>query len=219
MPQHIIGGLVESHHSLGNKQGLRFSAGVGMAPTFRLNYLQPFDEFFHRDNPAGSYVGARLEWLPDAIGEDTVGLIGSHAEVRAVRPDLLFGSHVDYGVYGAFFSLSAGPSRAIGAFYRLELDSDGPSAEHPERHVSWYLQYDLSLGSRVTLFARQEDTSGTLGSLYLAQFPNVVARRSLAGARWQLPRKNALSLEVSRNTDRLAHIYTETRIQWSAALP
>jgi hypothetical protein len=85
--------------------------------------------------------------------------------------------------------------------------------------VAGYLQYDYSLAASTTLYARHELLSNANSSTYLAQFPNVMTRRSLAGLRWQLHTKNALSLELSRNATMWSAAFTEARIQWSAALP
>jgi hypothetical protein len=218
-PQHISGVLFESQFSAGNESGWRISAGIGAAPQLQDDRLYPIGVFSDYGAAAGTNASVRLEWLPDQVGEDTVGLVGAHTELATNRSDNLFLPHVDYNLLGAFFSFGRARLRTIGAIYVIDVRTDSHVPPNQGKHVAGYLQLDYEIGADLTVFARHENLSDAKGWTYLEQFPNPLVRRSLAGLRWQVGDRNALSLEFDYNNALNSDAYTEARIQWSAALP
>ena len=181
--------------------------------------LVPVGVFSGHDAAAGVNTSVRLEWLPDQVGEDTVGLVGAHAELATNRTDNLFMPHIDYNLVGAFFSFGRARLRAIGAVYVIDLYTESQVPPDQGKHVAGYLQLDYALGADHTVFVRHENLSNATGWTYLEQFPNPLVRRTLAGLRWQVGRRNALSVEFDRSNTLYSDAYTEVHIQWSAALP
>jgi len=219
VPQHVTGVLGEWQHSLTSGRGLRISAGYGSAPTLRDGRLDPFDQFGRRRLASSAHASVRLEWLPDAAGETSIGLVASHAELVVRRTDQRFGTGLEHGLYGVFYNLARARSRAIGALYVMELGGRGAAALGTQRHLASYLQYEFEASPRVSLYARHEQITGVRRSAYLGEFPEVTPRCLLVGSRLQVGRRNALSAELARRAMAGPGTYTELRLQWSAAVP
>jgi hypothetical protein len=218
LPHHIIGVLFESQRALGTTAALRTSASLGVAPTLNGAQLVPFDPFGGHSTDNRLHSAIRLEWLPDAVGEDTLGVVASHSDVRSGAPGAAADDETSYQTYGAFFSVSTGRARTLGAYYDLRLSTDLPVLQHKEQHAAWYLQVDYSASTQYTLFAREERSPVFKHLATARQLPGSQSR-SVGGLRWQLSARNALSAEVSRNSSSSIRSFTELRLQWSAAFP
>ncbi|MFO1401015.1 MAG: hypothetical protein U1F30_07355 [Steroidobacteraceae bacterium] len=219
MPQHVTGALGEWQHSLASGTGLRLSLGFGSAPTLRDDGLDPYDHFGGRRIASSAHGAVRLEWLPDAAGEDSVGLVASHGELVVQRADALFGAGIEHGVYGLFFNATRARAHVIGTFYGIELHGPGTATLGRQHHLASYLQFEFAASERLTLYARHEQITGLRQSAYLREFPRTMPRRILAGARLELGRRNAVSVEVARRATLSAGSFGELRLQWSAAIP
>lgn len=218
LPQHITGALFESLIPLEGGGAWRVAAGVGLAPTLVDDRLEPHN-VFDGDEPKDPHASLRLEWLPDQLGENTLGLVASHSEVAVVRDDSLFGSKLRIQTLGGFFSLEASQLRAVASLNLIRTDGLGSNGSQQESHFAGYLQGEYSPIPAVTIFARHEFIDSESESAYIALFPDSPSHRTLGGARWQVSPRNALSMEVSHNRTVDSRSFNEARMQWSAVVP
>jgi hypothetical protein len=218
LPQHIVGGMVESLITTSGSAGWRISASGGLSPRIDNNRLRPYVPFQGTD-AALTHASLRLEWLPDALGEDVAGVVLSRTRMR--RDDALVapGPPVTVRVAGVFANLGKGNLRALG---NLMLLDTGGSAVAPLRfrsHLAGYVQLEVEVPSGTILFARHELLTHSQGSAYLALVDAPPARRTVAGGRIPLGLRNALSLELAHSKSQSAGTTRELRLQWSAAIP
>lgn len=216
LPHHIVGGMVESLIPTAGADAWRISAAAGIPPLIDGVELQPYVPF-QRDKSRLTHASVRLEWLPDAFGEDVVGVVASHTRMRHENP--LASSPVTVRMVGLFANLGMSRVRALGNLMLLDTSGSTVAPLRFRRHLSGYLQLEAEARAGLTLFARQEVLSNVRDSAYLALLTAPPVRRTIAGARAQIGLRNAISIELSRSRLHAPMTVREARLQWSAAFP
>jgi hypothetical protein len=222
IPQHLVGGLLETQRVLGESAGLRFSLGVGAGSVLTQDGFEPLHIF--KTNQSGHKLSwaARLAWFPDFVGATSAGLLlGSH-KINVVDAGLTaaYGTQqIDEREFGAYVDWNADPWRVIGTAYYVNLDFDRSNVRRKERFGAGYIQTERQLPRNITLFARHENSSKAGDSLFVAvQRDNFNLRRTAVGVRWDFAHRQALTVETAR-TRTLAARFNEYRLQWSAVVP
>jgi hypothetical protein len=222
LPQHVMGLLVESQFAAGQRGAWRTSAGYGISPRLEAKELVPTSVtslVSKGRQGSGPHASIRIEWLPDPVGEDAVGIMASSADTTVDRTDNLFGPRIRIDTVGAYFSKTAGLLRTTAAIYSVHVRMPYVANAAPEHHVAGYVQADYSLRENTTPYARHENLSNALNSSYLNLHERAFVRRNIVGVRQQLSRNSAVSIELSRNSPLHSRPFSELRLQWSAALP
>jgi hypothetical protein len=225
LPQHITGAAVDSRHSVGADGSIDISAGVGAAPNLNGDQLQPID--VAGPNPGRHGLGsmARVAFLPEATGTNTVGLLAARDVVYASGPAtaaLLHAAGATLTVVGGFSDWTGEPWHASIALYQIDVALMQTSRR--ENFTSGYLQVERQLPARLTAYGRLEDSARMQASTYVAVFDehsrdlDVALRRGLTGLRWDYAHHQALNAELSRIVSFEGHA-VEFRLQWTAALP
>jgi hypothetical protein len=222
LPQHFAGVLVEYSHSLRSGAGIRAALGAGAAAALGQTSLRPsdLDDALH-----GHKLGlsARIDWLPDALGDTSMGVVAGHSEIAlepgAEGPAAPAVDHFDLTTFGAYIDMRWRATRGIGAIYRITsaLGSD----TRPDTHHlwSWYVQWERAVARDWQLYARYERTDDATHSFYFRRFAQLIERRALSGVRWDLHARHALTLEYGRVGILGAGRSNEIALQWSAVLP
>ena len=219
LPQHNVGLLYETEFAGRSDSLWRLSTSFGLAPTLKPHELEDIAPFTGTYRGAGTTTSARIEWLPRAVGEDSLGLVVSRSQINADYRPAGARTRLDLEMLGGFLTLHRERLRGLAVVYLLDFrNTNADATPIRERHLAGYAQLDFELSEYLTLYGRQEDSSARR-SAYLSQFPMAAARRTLAGARYQIGRWNALSLEVSRRTPFNGNTFGEVRAQWSAVIP
>jgi hypothetical protein len=216
LPHHIVGGLVESFIPTSGEDAWRISLSAGLPPRVDGSELKPFVPF-HGNKADLTHASLRLEWLPDALGEDVIGIVASHTRMR--HEDPLTSAPVTVRMAGLFANLGTERVRALGNLMWIDTKGSAVAPLRFRRHVAGYLQLEAEAAPSITLFARHEVLTHVLDSAYLAGLNAPPVRRTLAGARAQIGLRNAVSLELSRSRLHTALKLREVRLQWSAAFP
>lgn len=215
LPHHIVGGLVESLIPTAGADAWRVSLSTGFAPRVESRQLEPFVPF-EKDGADFTHASARLEWLPDALGEDVIGMVASTTRMR--REGSLTASPITLRTAGLFASLGTDRVRALGNVVLLHTTGTTQAGLEFRNHMAAYLQLEAEPRSDVTLFARQELLTNVRNSAYLAELTAPPARRTVVGTRAQFGLRNAVSLELSRSRFP-GSTRRDLRLQWSAAFP
>jgi hypothetical protein len=160
-----------------------------------------------------------LEWLPDALGEDVVGIAVSRTRLRRDESLIAAGTPVTLRTAGVFANLGTDRLRVLGNLSLIDTDGNAVAPLRFRRHVAGYLQVESEAHSGLTLFARQELMTHEGDSAYFAILDPTPTRRAVAGARQQFGLRNAVSLELARSRQRSGDKLQEIRVQWSAAFP
>lgn len=217
VPQHLEGLLLDTSLTTRRGQRVDLSIGAGVSPALKDGALEPMDLFSGHGEALRPAYAARVTWYPDALRDPSVSLVLMHAEVSngtggARLP--AFVSHVDENAVGLFVDYPAGRWRVTGGAYRIDVDADGGSLPR-EAFWSGYLQAECEVRPRLRAFARYEGTSDVAQSRFLSVFDAVVESRLMAGVRWDVTQRQALSVEAART--RTATVSgSELRLQWSA---
>jgi hypothetical protein len=219
LPQHNVGFLYETEFAGRGENLWRLSTSFGLAPTLKPHSLEDIAPFTGTYRGAGTTTSARLEWLPHAVGEDSLGLVVSRSQINADARPTGARTRLGMDMLGGFLTMHRDRVRALAVVYLMDFrDANSDTTPVREQHLAGYAQLDFEFSEYLTLYGRQEDSSARR-SAYLSQFPMAAARRTLAGARYQIGHWNALSLEVSRRTPFNGNTFGEVRAQWSAVIP
>ncbi|MEZ5500637.1 MAG: hypothetical protein R3E77_14590 [Steroidobacteraceae bacterium] len=220
IPQHVEGLMIESRRALRNEAGLFIAFAAGISPLVGDLALQPAEIIQNRTGPDLAAYAARIDYLPHQLGENRLSLSVAHNEVGKTG-DLIASTafdHIDQWLYGASVNWNVGDLRILGTLYWLDtVLVDAVDPRHDGLLIG-YLQIEAPINDRLAAFARHEQMGQAPDSRYLRLFPDVVTRRSAAGLRFALSRRNALSLELA-DTTTLQDDFFEARLQWSAAFP
>ena len=222
IPQHVTGLLLETRGALGANGGLAVAVGGGAAPVLHDGSLEPI--YVLRTNTGGhrgSWSG-RIAYLPDLVGDDSIGLVVAQHDVNVVDPNVaaLFGANdVQLDVVGAFAKFAGQEWRLQSAYYYVDVHFVTAPTPRTENFGAGYLQIERSTAVRLTPFARLETSANAGHSTYVSFQPREFElRRELAGLRWDVSHNQALTIEAGRATTLIAR-FNEVRLQWSAVWP
>lgn len=222
VPQHVAGLLLESRGSIGDAGGLQAALGSGLGPRIDEGNLEAFDLVDpHESNRRISWVG-RLAWMPDDVGATAFGFVFARHRIPVLDGSIAKvpgATLVRQNLFGVFANWTQDPWHVLAAVYDVRFGLRGSGVDRQERFVAGYVQVARQLPRGVVVYGRIEESSHAVRSLYLAgNYADFEVRRVLAGARWDVRPRHALTFEAGRGTTIRAH-QNEFRLQWSAALP
>lgn len=222
IPQHIAGLLFETRGAAGGDAGLTAALGVGAAPVLRDGALEPVAVLHSNVGGHRASWSGRVAYEPDALGEDSVGLLAAQHDVHVLDPAVAAAfeaSDVRLDVVGLFAKLARDDWRVQAAYYFIDTHFDSAPRPTSEHFGAGYLQVAHSLTARLTPFARIESSVDADNSRYAAvQSREFELRRLSLGLRWDFAHSQALTLETAHATTLLAR-FNEVRLQWSAVIP
>jgi hypothetical protein len=221
LPQHLAGLFVDSRQSISDSAGLHIAAGAGLGSTLGADGLQPMDVLKPRQ--AGRHMSwtGRLAYLPDYIGATSFGVVFGHhhMSVDDEASAKLLARTARQTVWGVFADWHHDSWRVMAVGYDVKTVLDGLDISRTERFSAGYLQAERNLTAAFTVYGRSESSHRVRESLYVSAFhPGFELHRLTAGLRWDFRSRQAITLEVARG-ETLAARQTETRLQWSSALP
>ena len=216
LAQHVVGVLFETERSLADGTTIRLNTSAGFAPSLGPAGLEPVGiSEGHGGLRRGSYA-ARLDILPDGIGEQAYGLIVGTNELAARAAGIAGLDHVHQTTLGAYGDVQTGAMRWLGSIYRIRnsynFGQTAPASS--EFSTSWFLHGERHFGDRWLAYLRHENTTGG-GPRFEQLFTDFIARRTVGGIRFESGSNHALSIEAGRAKASGAH-FTELRLQWSA---
>jgi len=222
IPQHIAGALQESQFLVGDGHGLAMSLGAGVAPVLGLDGLDPVRVLHSNEGGHRLSLSGRLAFLPELLGEDGVGIVIAHHDIRVVdtrAASVLGARDAALSVGGLFGKLGYPDWKLQSAIYYIDTHLTGGSEPHGEHFAAGYLQGERAVSHRFTVFARAENSANTRRSAYVAlRARDFEVRRNLVGLRWDVAPRQALTIEAARSATLLAS-FDEIRLQWSGVLP
>lgn len=218
LPYHSTGLLAEWHHTGAAGEGLQIAAAVGADTEFD-NGLEPLDVL---DPEGGHKLGGdfRIAYLPDALGENQIGVSFSTSEMDVTGSDLNTPplSQINQHTASVYTDWQKERWRLLSTlvYVRNLLDSAGNS-ESDQSFVVGFAQVQFEASDRWTMYARRENRWGDHPDQYLRYFPQSLSQASIVGVRLDFLRRQALTFEASRNHSP-SDDYSQFRIQWSTVL-
>lgn len=222
VPQHLSGLLFESRRPLGDAGALRFEVGSGLGPRIEDQDLDEYDLMKPSARKRRISWAGRLAWLSDDVGTASVGLVFARHVIPVLDGSIVAApgvTTVRQQVYGLYATATRDPWHVLAAVYDVRLRLQGPADDRGERFVAGYVQASLQLPRNLVAYGRVEQSSGATRSLYVSgNHGDFEARRVLAGLRWDVYARHAITLEAGRGRT-IREQQNEVRLQWSAALP
>jgi len=218
LPYHSTGLLAEWHHTGAAGEGLQIAGAIGADTKFD-NGLEPFDVL---DPERGHKLGGdfRIAYLPDALGENQIGVSFSTSKMAVTASDLNTPplSQIDQHTVSIYADWQKDRWRLLSTlvYVRNLLDSVGDT-ESDQSFVVGFAQLQLEASDHWTLYTRRENRWGDQHDEYLRYFPESLSQASIVGARLDFLRRQALTFEASRNHSSNDD-YSQFRIQWSTVL-
>lgn len=216
LTQHVVGMLLETEHGLDDGTTLRLNTSAGLAPSLQSDGLEPVGVNHGYSGQRFGSFAARLDILPDGIGEQAYGLIAGRSGLAARGSGIAGLDRVLQTTLGLYGDIQTGPVRWLGTLYRIRNRYDFAAANNAETEhsTSWFLHGERHFGERWLAYLRHESTTGG-GRFFRQLFPEFISRRSLGGLRLEPVAGQAVSLEIGR-ARASGDDFTEFRLQWSA---
>jgi hypothetical protein len=220
LPAHATGLLMETHQTSETGSGLHVALAAGAGTVLDENGLKPFD-VLHPESGHDLGGDLRVAYLPDALGENSIGASVSYSKMECKScessapplSDLYLGTasgYVDWRLHQWHLLSTV-------IYARGELNhTDGSSSD--QSFWSGYAQVEFAASDRWTAYVRQENRWGDRNSEYLTYFRDSISQASIAGIRFEFLRRQALTLELSREHSP-ADDFSKIAIQWSALVP
>lgn len=212
LPSHLTGVLIEGTIEQG-PSGWYYQLAAGAAPQLGerlepLNILRPADG----SHKLGTTL--RLSFRPDADGSNETGVYLGHTRIAGADDSPM---DVTQRVAGGFAFWQWSETWLRAEALSVASDFDAPLAARGS-FVNGYAQLEQRWHGDWTLYGRVEGTRGGHGDAYLSRFARFVTQRDLLGLRYELTRRQALKLEISRVHLQAAE-YSQLDLQWAAVFP
>jgi len=210
LPAHQAGLLVE-----GSVTGAERNLGYALALAVGPELTHELESWEVLDPGSGDRdISTTLSVYLDSGVEDQnrVGVFLNYTEIPAhsIAADVV--RQTSTGIYG---KLESTRWRLFGSSFFVENSFRQASGVQDHYFFSAYLQSEIQLDDRWTLFGRLESTSGDDGDAWLDLFPEFVRDRALGGIRIDFAQQHALKLELSGNRMQ-GDSYRQLMLQWSA---
>lgn len=215
LPTHFTGLLWEGSAST-DDGALHYSLGLGAGPVLD-SKLDPFDvanpDDHHHDHETGAVVN--VNWRPAPHGRNQVGAFAGRTEISDSAE--VFG-HTEQTLYGVYGNWHRDRLRLLGAWFHVSNSFEGIGAPDEDFSAA-YLQGEYGFGARTTAYGRIETTNGARADArYLGRFEAFITERTLAGLRYELTDRQALTVELATRESFEAEADRVT-VQWSAYFP
>lgn len=213
IPTHVAGLLMEG--AVDRVQGsVNYAFGLGKGPDLESG-LEAVNILEFRN---GGNLSAALRLSYRAFKE-SAGEFGGFVGYTRIPVVGSMIDEADQTVAGLFYTRKSEKLRLIGELFRVNnrLESTVPT-DHTD-FTAGYLQAEYQVHANWTLFGRWEDTNGAKNNAYLKLIPEFPIARTVAGARAELGKNQALKLELSRNERQDDTRFNQASLQWSMVFP
>lgn len=208
LPLHVVGAGLEGSWPRGEGE-LGYDLAVGLGPEIKEHGLEALNIM----DPEGNHdpvFTLRLRYQPQEDGPDQYGLFISRSAMPGRELD-----QVTQTMAGVYANRQGSRLRLTGALFGVRHEYAHLS---DSRFVNGYLQAELALGMRWTVFARIEGNYGDGDDALVGEVASFVHERQLGGLRMELGQTQAIKVELSNTTYQCNHT-EQVMLQWSAVIP
>lgn len=210
LPTHLTGLLIEGIQDR-EGHGLGYAFALAAGPELADN-LEPLEVFDPGSGSSGLAVTLNVFHQPDVYAPTQFGLFANYTEIPAGDRGY---DDIRQTIAGGYGNWESGPWRLIGAAFYIRNRLDRIIATDTSEFAFAYLQAERRLDDNWTIIGRVEAGSGDDEDAYLRLFPDFVEDKLLAGVRFDMWRRHAVTLEVS-NIHAHEDRFTELKLQWAA---
>ncbi len=221
-PSHLAGLLFSTEQVLGERS-IDYTLALGTGPELEGDHdssgggakLHAIDLFRPGEGRHRFNATARVALHLDNFGEDQVGAFVSR--VRVPVAGTVYDA-VNLSVGGAFLHWKRSSLALTGSLFLVRDVLEGAGETRPRHFATGYLHADLPVQGYWTLFGRLERSFGEGGDPYVGLLAQFIARRDVAGVRWDFSAGQAVKLEFSNNHG-LTGDFRQILLNWSAGFP
>jgi hypothetical protein len=213
LPTHVAGLLAEG--TLDRAHGaFNYAFGIGRGPELDAE-LNPVNVIEFR-NGGDLALSARLSYRPFDERAGEFGGFAGYTRIPVVDGTI---DEIDQAVAGVFYNLETGKLRLLAELFYVSNRLEGPATASDADFSAAYLQAEYQAHDNWTLFGRLEGTGNTGNNAYLDLNQAFLNTRTMAGARFEISRHQALKLEISRNERQDDARFNQVSLQWSMLYP
>jgi len=218
LPVHVTGLFAEGQHTI-NDAAVPYSFSMGLGPNLSAEEgeegLEPLDLLHIYRGEHKLVTTFRLGYRPDTTAATEAGIFINHGLI----PSNLTSAHeIRQNIGGVYANWEQGGVRLIGEIYAVHNTLKGADTTSTGGFISGDLQAEYTLVVDWTLYGRMENAFGDDNDPYLANFPDFMRQRNLAGARVELDEHQALKIELA-NIQIQDERFNQIALQWSAVFP
>jgi hypothetical protein len=207
-----LAGLLYDGASRRSAGELRYALALGAGFDAQ---LEPVDVLSPGEGHHGLNAAARVGFAPGELGTTEFGVYAAYG--RTPGDGVAFDENTQT-LAGAYATTTRGSLHVTAELLFIHDHFALAGSVAHGSFVNGYAEVDYNPHEKWLLFTRLEDSRGEDDDPYLAHFPAFVQRQAIAGARYDVTRRQALKLELGRATrrdDRLDRVF----VQWSAVFP
>ncbi len=213
LPLHLTGILTEGTHSTVDTRW-NYAIALGAGPHLN-DHLESLDILELNDSPTRLSTTLNLSLQPSNESENRLGGFVGYTEIPA---DDSPADQVKQQVIGIYSDWELRSSRLLGSAFYITNETQLTGEKKESSFISAYGQFECLLLTRWTPYIRIEESFNDKGDPYLSLFPAFIRDRILAGIRFDISRRQALTLEIS-NVHLESIRYKQATLQWSAVFP
>ena len=211
LPNHVTGMLLngEQYTKIGT---FKYSAAAGYAPTLD-GTLEPYT-FGEVKNQLLSIV--KFAYQADETSPTESGVVISQSIINSEMSNI---DYIKQKIFGLYTHQSLNNIRLTASGYLINNSIRyQPGSQYSASFIAGYIHAEYDLAMRTIVYSRLERAFGAKDDPYLALFDHYETERNLGGVRYELTRRQALSVEISQRIN--SHdSHTHISIQWSAVFP
>ncbi len=223
LPNHITGAVLEGRFSLASS-AWDYNLAAGLGPILGSDGLQPYghDDGHEHDHAAASHeqpaneetITLRLVYRGDEMTASHKGFFINRTSIPSMVADIV---HIEQQTLGSYIHQAWLATRLTASLFYVENDIKG-TLDQRSRFASGYVHLEHELSDRWLVYGRKEHTWGQNGDPYLALFNHYLAKTTMAGLRFDISRRQAVSFEAAA-MERGGHRHNHFSFQWSAVYP
>jgi len=213
LPNHITGALLDGQQYTENGV-FNYALAAGLAPTLGHHGLEPYTlgSISHKKLHGLLKISYQFDETDPTESGLVVGLSRINVENNIIDESL-------QSIFGIFSHQSQESYRITTSAYVVRNRLSYESAKKlSNSFVAAYVHAEYDMATKWIIYARAERMFGYKDDPYLALFGHNESQRNLAGVRFDITRRQAISSEVSQRVG--GHDdHTHVSFQWSAVFP
>lgn len=216
IPIHVSGLLFENEKNFSDGR-LNINFALGTSPTMETGTLEAMEIFSPGGETYHENITLRLSYYPDVIDETHIGVFAGYSRIEA---DGVISREIVQTQAGFFGLWKNNQWQVLSSIFFIDnnLKSATAAADLNGDFINAYVQLDYAVDEKWVAYTRIEESFNHEADPYLALIPAFIDERKLAGLRYDLSVKQALTVEI-RQDNASSGTINHVILQWSALLP
>jgi len=208
----LMGVSIDGQHLTARGGSVNYTLALGQAPTID-DKLKPFS-FSSSRNGLQSIL--KVGFQPDETDPSELGYVISYSTIVGENDTV---DYINQTLFGMYSHQSWELARLTASIFLIDNEIHYEAASNANASfAAGYVHVEYDVAPKWITYARFERSYGSENNLYLELFEHHETERNLAGIRYDLTRRQAISTEVSQRIV-VDENHTHISMQWSAVFP